>query len=163
MNWKRSINMKILKILFFISIYFVLTSKICMSQNIKKATKFLEKGDIEKFEETINEILDNPTIRDKWSDKSLKRFDNGKLENAIKPFNKMINETIDNLPTLKSDTDTYKKVVDFIHKKGSVSKADILNFLNWGVRISFSGYRNRLRKESTIKFTKDRYEVKWKN
>tara|TARA_A100001515_G_C4571900_1_gene210019 strand:+ start:177 stop:1514 length:1338 start_codon:yes stop_codon:yes gene_type:complete len=114
----------------------------------------------EKFEETINEILDNPTIRDKWSDKSLKRFDNGKWENAIKPFNKMINETIDNLPTLKSDTDTYKKVVDFIHKKGSVSKADILNFLNWGVRISFSGYRNRLRKEPTIKFTKNRYEVK---
>jgi hypothetical protein len=72
----------------------------------------------------------------------------------------MFNETIDNLPTLKSDTDTYKKVVDFIHKKSSVSKADILNFLNWGVRISFSGYRNRLRKEPTIKFTKNRYEVK---
>ena len=63
----------------------------------------------------------------------------------------MIDETIDDLPTLKSDTDTYKKVVDFIHRKGSVSKADILNFLNWGVRISFSGYRNRLRNEKTIK------------
>ena len=114
----------------------------------------------DKFEKTLNEILDNPVIRDKWSEKSLKRFEQGKWENAIKPFNNMINETIDNLPTLKNDTDTYKKVVDFIHRKGSVSKADILNFLNWGVRISFSGYRNRLRKEPTIKFTKNRYEVR---
>ena len=40
------------------------------------------------------------------------------------------------------------------------SKNDILDFLEWGVRISFSGYRNRLRNEQTIKFTKDRYEVK---
>ena len=99
-------------------------------------------------------------MRNTWSQKALNRFEQGKWENAIHQFNNMFNETINNLPTLKSDTDTYKKVVDFIHKKGSVSKADILNFLNWGVRISFSGYRNRLRKESTIKFTKDRYEVK---
>ena len=71
----------------------------------------------------------------------------------------MISETIDKIPTLKNDTDTYKKVMGFIHKKGSVSKNDILDFLEWGVRISFSGYRNRLRKEPTIKFTKNRYEV----
>ena len=74
-------------------------------------------------------------------------------------FNDMIDDIIPKLPTLKNDTDTYKRVVDFVHKKKSVSKSDILNFLNWGVRISFSGYRNRLRNEPTIKFTKDRYEV----
>ena len=71
----------------------------------------------------------------------------------------MINKTIDKIPTLKNDTDTYKRVINFIRKKGSVSKNDILDFLEWGVRISFSGYRNRLRNEQTIKFTKDRYEV----
>ena len=115
--------------------------------------------DEDEFFIKINNILDDDSTREYWSDKSLERFNKCKWENAIKPFNDMINETIDDLPTLKSDTDTYKRVVDFIHKKGSVSKADILNFLNWGVRISFSGYRNRLRKEPTIKFTKNRYEV----
>ena len=49
--------------------------------------------------------------------------------------------------------------MNFIHMKNSVSKKDILEHLNWGVRISFSEYRNRLRLEDTIKFTKNRYEV----
>ena len=117
-------------------------------------------SDENQFLEKLELILDDEETRKQYSDKALKRFEQGKWENSIYQFNNMFNETIDSLPTLKSDTDTYKKVVDFIHKKGSVSKADILNFLNWGVRISFSGYRNRLRKEPTIKFTKNRYEVK---
>ena len=48
----------------------------------------------------------------------------------------MFNETIDNLVTLKEDTDTYKKVLDFIHKNKSVTKKQILDMLNWGVRIT---------------------------
>jgi len=107
----------------------------------------------------INNLLDVEDLRDEWSEKSLKRFEKGKWEKAITQFNNMISETIDKIPTLKNDTDTYKKVMNFIHRKGSVSKNDILDFLEWGVRISFSGYRNRLRKEPTIKFTKNRYEV----
>ena len=116
--------------------------------------------DEDEFNKQLNLILDDDNVRDRWSSKALERFEKGKWKNAIKPFNDMITETIDNLPTLKSDTDTYKRVVEFIHKRGSASKADILNFLNWGVRISFSGYRNRLRNEPTIRFTKNRYEVR---
>ena len=71
----------------------------------------------------------------------------------------MIDETISGLPTLKEDTDSYNKIIDFIHKKKSVTKKQILEHLGWGVRISFSGYRNRLRTNPTIKFTKNRYEV----
>ena len=56
----------------------------------------------------------------------------------INGFNNMINETIDNLPMLKEDSESYKKVVDFIHKKKSVTKKEILDYLGWGVRISFS-------------------------
>lgn len=113
----------------------------------------------DEFIDKIDNLLDKKNIRDEWSRKSLKRFEDGKWENTIIPFNKMIDDTIQNLPMLKNDTDTYKKVVDFIHRKKSVTKKDILNMLNWGVRISFSGYRNRLRNEPTIRFTKNRYEV----
>ena len=112
-----------------------------------------------EFVDKIDNLLDMENLRNEWADKSLKRFEQSKWENAIIPFNIMINDTIKNLPMLKNDTETYKKVVDFIHRKKSVTKSVILNMLNWGVRISFSGYRNRLRKESTINFTKNRYEV----
>ena len=115
--------------------------------------------DEDAFVDKLNNLLDIPDVRDEWSVKSLQRFEQGKWEKAINQFNNMLNETIDNLPTI-GETDSYKKILDFIHKKKSVSKEDILDYLNWGVRISFTSYRNRLRQEPTIKFTKDRYEVK---
>ena len=111
------------------------------------------------FIQTIHTILDNEDDRKHWSDKSLNRFEQGKWESAINQFNDMLNETIDNLPMI-GETDSYKRILDFIHKKKSVSKEDILDYLNWGVRISFTSYRNRLRQEPTIKFTKNRYEIK---
>ena len=108
----------------------------------------------------IESFLDSDLLRDEYSKKALNRFEEGKWDKAIHQFNNMINGTIDSLPALKEDTDSYNKVVDFIHKKKSVTKKEILEHLGWGVRISFSGYRNRLRNESTIKFTKNRYEVR---
>ena len=116
--------------------------------------------DGKQFLEKMNVMLDDKKVRDTYSERSLKRFDLMKWENAIHQFNFMINETIDGLPMLKEDTDSYNKVVDFIHKKKSVTKKQILEHLGWGVRISFSGYRNRLRTNPTIKFTKNRYEVR---
>ena len=116
------------------------------------------KGEDEFFGK-INNLLDNKDLRNEWSIESLKRFEQSKWETAINQFNDMLNETIDNLPTI-GETDSYKRILDFIHKKKSVSKQDILDYLNWGVRISFTSYRNRLRNEKTIKFTKNRYEVR---
>ena len=112
------------------------------------------------FMSKLESLLDNDDTHRTYSNMALKRFEQGKWEKAIHQFNKMIDETIDGLPMLKEDTDSYNKVVDFIHKKKSVTKKQILEYLGWGVRISFSGYRNRLRNEPTIKFTKNRYEVR---
>ena len=112
------------------------------------------------FMSKLESLLDNDDTHRTYSNLALKRFEQGKWEKAIHQFNDMINETIDGLPKLKEDTDSYNKVVDFIHKKKTVTKKQILEYLGWGVRISFSGYRNRLRNEPTIKFTKNRYEVR---
>ena len=86
-----------------------------------------------------------PNLSDfKWSGRVTKWFDGWKHFDELK---------------VMSDTDSYKRMVDHIHKKKSVSKKELLEHMGWGVRISFSEYRNRLRLEDTIKFTKNRYEV----
>ena len=68
------------------------------------------------------------------------------------------NTAISNLRPIK-ETESYNKIVEFIRTKKSVTKNEILLHMGWGVRIGFTTYRNRLRNEKDIKFTKNRYEV----
>ena len=112
------------------------------------------------FMSKLESLLDNDDTHRTYSNMALKRFEGSKWEKAINHFNDMFNVAIDNAPMLKEDTESYNKIVDFIHKKKSVTKKQILEHLGWGVRISYSGYRNRLRSNPTIKFTKNRYEVR---
>ena len=58
------------------------------------------------------------------------------------------------------DTEGYRKILNYIHKKESVTKEHLLEYLGWGRGIPFNIYRNRLRKEPTIKLTKYGYEVR---
>jgi len=135
---------------------YILPDGMCYPEMVGEQYPLLYKG-VDGFKSTIENMLDNPKVREeannylapklngfKWSERVDKWFDGWKHFDELK---------------IMSDTDSYKRIVDFVHKKKSVSKKDILEHLNWGVRISFSEYRNRLRTEDTIKFTKNRYEV----
>jgi len=141
---------------------YILPNGMCYPEMVGEQYPLLYKAnDSQSFKDTIENVLDNDYMRDeanfylepklegfRWSNRVDKWFGGWKYFEKLKPM---------------SDTESYKRILDFIHKKKSVSKKDILEHMNWGVRISFSEYRNRLRLEDTIKFTKNRYEVKWKN
>ena len=82
----------------------------------------------EQFKTVTNNVLDNDNLRKEYSEKSLKRFEESKWEKAIYRFNNLFDEAIESLPVLKEDTESYNKVVDFIHKKKSVTKKEILDY-----------------------------------
>ena len=138
---------------------YILPNGMCYPEMVGEQYPLLYKAnDSQSFKDTIENVLDNDYMRDeanfylepklegfRWSNRVDKWFGGWKYFEKLKPM---------------SDTESYKRILDFIHKKKSVSKKDILEHMNWGVRISFSEYRNRLRLEDTIKFTKNRYEVK---
>ena len=58
------------------------------------------------------------------------------------------------------DIATYKKVLAIIKRHKRVSKGQLIGELNWGRQFKFGRYRNRLRLDDRIKFTKNGYE--WK-
>ena len=136
---------------------YILPNGMCYPEMVGEQYPLLYKGS-DGFKSTIEYMLDEPKARDeannylapklndfRWSERVLKWFDDWKYFDKLK---------------VMSDTDSYKKIVEHIHKKKSVSKKELLDYMGWGVRISFSEYRNRLRLEDTIKFTKNRYEVR---
>ena len=134
---------------------YVLPNKLCYPEMVGKDYPLLyEEKD---FLSTIESMLDNPNQRQeakdylspllpdfKWGGRVLKWFNNWETFNEWEVF---------------GDTKAYRKIVKFIKDKGSVTKYDIFRMLNWGRRVDWSPYRNRLRNEKDIKLTKDRYEV----
>ena len=114
---------------------YVLPNKLCYPEMVGKDYPLL-------YEE--KDFL-SPLLSDfKWGGRVLKWFNNW--------------ETFDEWEVF-GDTKAYRKIVKFIKDRGSVTKYDIFRMLNWGRRVDWSPYRNRLRNEKDIKLTKDRYEV----
>ena len=56
------------------------------------------------------------------------------------------------------ETESVLKIKDYIERKRFVTKKELLEYLGWGVRIGWNGYRHALRKYDEIKFTKHGYE-----
>ena len=102
--------MKILKILFFALVCFIFFSNTCISQNIKKANKFLEKGDIEKFEETISKAFE---------------------KDSLNPGVDFLYAKLYLLPNYeKSDVDVAKRYINKASKKFTSVETKVLNELN---------------------------------
>ena len=138
---------------------YILPNKLCYPEMVGKDYPLLYNGRDEFFQR-LNGALDDDGSVDK-----AKKYLKTKIQEF--PWASRVPEWFNNWNFLQPDafnmigdkSESYNKIVDFIHKKKSVTKKEILDYLGWGVRISFSPYRNRLRKEDTIKFTKYRYEV----
>ena len=139
---------------------YILPNKLCYPEMVGKEYPLLYDGK-DEFLKRLNGALDDDGSVDK-----AKEYLKTKIEEF--PWASRVPQWFDNWKFLEADSfdmigdksESYDKIVDFIHKKKSVTKKEILDYLGWGVRISFSPYRNRLRTESTIRFTKNRYEVR---
>ena len=115
--------------------------------------------DSDEFLELMNKTLDNKKFRNKYSKKSLQRFEESKWDKQISKINDMFQSSIDSFRVFDK-SNVYDKMVEFIRSKKSVTKNEIMEHMgSWGVRIKFDGYRNRLRNEKDIRLTKNRYEV----
>ena len=139
---------------------YILPNKLCYPEMVGGDYPLLYDGK-DEFLQKINGALDDDGSVDK-----AKAYLKTKIEEF--PWASRVPDWFNGWDFLQPDkfdmigdkSESYHKIVDFIHKRKSVTKKEILDYLGWGVRISFSPYRNRLRTESTIKFTKNRYEVR---
>ena len=140
---------------FSVGVPYLLPNKLCYPEMTAVASEpypYLYDGRND-FKKRFNDMLDNPIEYDttnlaenmKWEERISKWF--GGWKNVFK---------------LKAvgETKSLQKIKDFIKRKGFVSKMDILDYMGWGVRIKWNGYRNALRNDSNIRFTKNGYE--WK-
>ena len=114
----------------------------------------------EEFMKQMNKILDQEAVRIIYSEKSETKGKENSWENIIKKYNSHFVRAEKKLKKVKKDTDGYNKILNYIHKVGSVTKEQIMDYLGWGRGIPFNIYRNRLREEPTIKLTKSGYEVR---
>ena len=138
---------------------YVLPNKLCYPEMVGEDYPLLYK-DGNDFLEKIEQVLNSDFVRDVAVIYLKKKINDFKWEKRIPSWFDTWNFLEPNEFKMIGDkSQSYNKIVDFIQKKKSVSKKELLEHMGWGVRISFSEYRNRLRLEDTIKFTKNRYEV----
>jgi len=128
------------------------------SETIKDTGIYFD--DDKEFMVKINKILDDENYRNKYSKKSIDTAKQNTWQKTIKQYNEHFVLAEKELNEIKQDTDSYKKIIKYILDNGYVSKRQLKSHLNWGIRIPFDAYRNRLRNETKIKFTKYGYGVK---
>ena len=139
---------------------YILPNKLCYPEMVGKDYPLLYEGR-DGFLQKLNGALDDDGSVDKAKTYLKTKIQEFPWANRVPQwFNGWDFLTPNSFDMIGEKSESYPKILDFIHKKKSVTKKEILDYLGWGVRISFSPYRNRLRTEPTIRFTKNRYEVR---
>jgi hypothetical protein len=135
---------------------YILPDKLCYNEMFENNYPLLFDNS-EDFLTKIEQCLDKKNIYD---------ISKIYIENHIKDFlwsnriSKWFNKW--DILNIKSGniTDGYNKIKKFIKSKNIVTKKQILQYMNWGVRIKFQQYRNLLRNDPDIKLTIKGYEYK---
>lgn len=133
-----------------VNVPYLLPNDFCYSEMVPDDYPYLY-DDRAEFIKKFNDMLDNtnyidtkPIAQNMLWDKRIEKWFGG----------------WDNVFNLKvmSDTDGVKKVTSLIQKNRYITKKDLIDKLGWGVHIKWTGYRNKLRENPDIKFTKHGYE-----
>jgi len=139
---------------------YLLPNHLCYPEMVRTDYPLLYSNKVE-FERKFLELLDGSVERQKAFE-SLKQsvpdmMWNSEIEQWFGGWNKVFN--LDRY-TLRKRTEKYMDILRLIERRGSVSKLDILKYMDWGVSILWSPYRNMLRSDPNIKLTKNRYEIR---
>jgi glycosyltransferase involved in cell wall biosynthesis len=136
---------------------YLLPKKLCYPEMVGKDYPLFFTSDTE-FLNSLNTILDDDNFR-KNNQSTLKSVVN-KLtwENTVK--NWFGGWNVFEFDKLTKETPRYNDILKLIKTKGYCSKETLMDYLGWGVNISMSPYRNRLRDEDGITFLRNGYQYK---
>lgn len=135
-----------------VSVPYILPNDFCYHEMVPPEYPFFYNNE-DEFINWFNKMLDNPSLCMIGPEVAAERT----WTNTVSKWFGGWDEVFD-LKGLKTETDGYNSVVDIIKSAGYISKKDLLEKLGWGVRIKWSPYRNLMRSNPHIKFTKDGYE-----
>ena len=133
-----------------VGVPYLLPNKLCYPEMVTADYPYLynDKADfIQKF----NEMLDADTQYDTTQIAKDMLWEE-RIDNWFNGWNNIFDGV------KRAECEGLQKIVSFIQNKKVVTKLDILKELNWGVRIKWTPYRNALRDNKNIRFTKKGYE-----
>lgn len=136
---------------------YLLPNRLCYPEMVGEDYPLFFKTDVE-FLSKIEGIIDNPKFKHEHSDTLKSVVNKLSWENTVK--NWFGGWNVFDFDKLVNDTPRYNDILKLIKTKGFVSKDTLMDYLGWGVNISMSPYRNRLRDEPGVTFLRNGYQYK---
>ena len=134
-----------------VSVPYLLPNDFCYPEMVPPDYPYLYKGE-DEFRAQFEKMLDTPPAYNTAALAQATTWDN-RIAKWFDGWDKVFE-----LEGLKTETEGYNSVVKIIRESKYITKKDLLDKLGWGVRVKWSPYRNLMRQDKHIKFTKDGYE-----